>query len=1501
MLLTPMLAILALVLSAGFASAVPGGTTIGGCLYTGSGTIDYNQNGPDVTMPLITANYVGTPAIANGQVKVQNQHNGGAFVAYGTMGLMPGTFLPGPGGNCWEAVIPSTLVPGTPDVTDLVAVYSAPGHDVTSREWTWDPDGRYAVAGEFMHPTGPDAGAGGTTRVVPDTGNPILDGPLAGQTIPTSVNAIGPQNAYLPQLTVDTTGNGVADSLATGNLLHYVFYDEFANGNPNGPTIEAPIKGVEVCITHEAGIHSECRFTGDVASITTLDGVLYNAPQSNGLVYFTNIPSGVYSVVSNADAVTRLPDNGQLHLDDATRATRTPMWYQTFTEAGGHAWDAFIRPGDPGTMGGGYLTFHAFFENLGSDAGGLPGFAGIITGSIMDADAPEPLPQLNGGRVPPTNARYEDGTPWDINTNIGNCDPLLETCIPNPGPSNQDIVMNGAVPDVVLALYSTGDFPTLVATTEASNPTEFNSPTGADFAFTNVNPGQYEMFIFDEPLKNVPETGIGVTVTALTETNMGNVLMPRFGSRLTGFVLNGSVPVVNARVKTTVAQGDVSWDVPTNGNGYFLNDFMGETMQLASTYVDIITGDTIRGKIITENFQQMQCGGPIVCDKLDPNQASGMLITPTVPPVQGVITTATHNAMNRQVGWGTFNYFLDIQVENIPAGEGYVIGNVFNDNLNVADRIGNNVWDEATEALRQGVTVNLVDAAGAVAATAVTGVTNKSEAQMLGWVKPGSIPVVAAEIGAVIAGPITCATCVQTAGTPAPMPGFYEFRGVTPGTYRLEMVAEPGFTTPYGKFFTSLNGNGIGLNVVNADGTPYTATVRDEDILFYDGTNYHMFFDGSLAGLPGNADIDALHVVDEDTFYVSFAGATTLQTTAIPAGVTSLAFVADDEDVVLYNAGDWSLYFDGGLNSLADNNGEDLSSLAILDDGRMVFSVRGSANANNATTNANPLPVNPAGIWTGINPRPQDEDLLVFDPATGYFDLYFDGSDIALHNGPDQLTGGTNNLDNNNEDVWGTAIAPNGDIYLTTAYTKVNGVFVNDYATNALTGTGYDVFACRGAVTGRVSSCLTQETFYTGSALNGFSDVNHETLDAVSLYGLGLGDDVVVLAGTASRVDLATSTINTAGGRLSGVPLAGELEGGIFQGTGVLDPNLTSNWFDESIAMNGAAMGMYDSNGYFLGVFFNGDPWCNWLNDGNATYPCSTTHPDFLSQSAESERRFAPGVQRTIGNDPAFAVSNVPAYLGGPLLDSWFNTFESMELNFGFGQNTLLPETAWTPLVAATIIEPVAICANVIAGTAFDNGDGTWAATAEITAIIAGGLPVPGADIQGAWNPSGGGAVDNCTTSVGAPYSCLTSVGTVTPAGAPETVFTVADVTGPTGVGWEGFTWVYDPAMAGCNDAVTVLTPLTGGGGGAVVATPLASVNLGEKWEAVLSITGTAANTDWSIDGSEVQTTGIPAQVNWVIETGACSVPYSVNAGFLTGTIHAPAGFVGNTGVCPGP
>lgn len=131
----------------------------------------------------------------------------------------------------------------------------------------------------------------------------------------------------------------------------------------------------------------------------------------------------------------------------------------------------------------------------------------------------------------------------------------------------------------------------------------------------------------------------------------------------------------------------------------------------------------------------------------------------------------------------------------------------------------------------------------------------------------------------------------------------------------------------YWYFSTVGSGNG---NSVSAVAGPYD----DADIYGWNGAASERLFDAvSDLNLPVNADIDGLAVIDQDTFYLSFnrnAG------TAVP----TLAQV-QDEDVVLYEAGNWSLFFDGSACELDADSGYDLDAIDVRDD-TLYFSIDGN-------------------------------------------------------------------------------------------------------------------------------------------------------------------------------------------------------------------------------------------------------------------------------------------------------------------------------------------------------------------------------------------------------------------------------------------------------------------------------------------------------------------------------------------------------------------------------
>ncbi len=118
------------------------------------------------------------------------------------------------------------------------------------------------------------------------------------------------------------------------------------------------------------------------------------------------------------------------------------------------------------------------------------------------------------------------------------------------------------------------------------------------------------------------------------------------------------------------------------------------------------------------------------------------------------------------------------------------------------------------------------------------------------------------------------------------------------------------------------------------------------------------------------ANVDGLQMVDADTFYVSFSN-----TTRTVTGVGTV----EDVDVVLYDNGVWSLYFDGSAQGLAAGTGADLDAISVSG-GILYFSTLGNVNVG--------------GLGAA-----DDADIYSWDGAS--FARVFDASANSLPNNAD--------------------------------------------------------------------------------------------------------------------------------------------------------------------------------------------------------------------------------------------------------------------------------------------------------------------------------------------------------------------------------------------------------------------------------------------------------------------------------------------------------------------
>ena len=134
------------------------------------------------------------------------------------------------------------------------------------------------------------------------------------------------------------------------------------------------------------------------------------------------------------------------------------------------------------------------------------------------------------------------------------------------------------------------------------------------------------------------------------------------------------------------------------------------------------------------------------------------------------------------------------------------------------------------------------------------------------------------------------------------------------------------------------NGNGplVFSTLGNANPDGVTGTGDDADLYSFDGTTTTRELDVTAlpvgSRLPLSANIDAYDRVDATHFYASFA-----DNTSVPGLGT-----VQDEDVVLYNNGIWTVWFDGtsrGLTSAA----QDIDAISVAGN-TLYFSTAGNTN-----------------------------------------------------------------------------------------------------------------------------------------------------------------------------------------------------------------------------------------------------------------------------------------------------------------------------------------------------------------------------------------------------------------------------------------------------------------------------------------------------------------------------------------------------------------------------
>jgi hypothetical protein len=231
--------------------------------------------------------------------------------------------------------------------------------------------------------------------------------------------------------------------------------------------------------------------------------------------------------------------------------------------------------------------------------------------------------------------------------------------------------------------------------------------------------------------------------------------------------------------------------------------------------------------------------------------------------------------------------------------------------------------------------------------------------------------------------------------------------------------------------------------------------VANNDIIYYDGTAWSMYFDGSDVGL--SVPVTAFTVLDSQSILLSLGKAVNLA----PIGRVEVQDVVKFTGTLGENtSGSFSLFLDGsdvGLNKAQEN----ITALAFLPNsglGQLVVGTKGAASV--------------PGLTTAV------EDLMIFTPTSfgantaGSWAMYLDGSDVGL-------TGQAR--------VDAVAVGLNGNLYLST---------IGLFNLGVVSGDNEDVFICTSFVPGTNTSCVFSPNLYFDGSLWGLAGDN---VDSISL------------------------------------------------------------------------------------------------------------------------------------------------------------------------------------------------------------------------------------------------------------------------------------------------------------------------------------------------------------------------------------------------------------------
>jgi hypothetical protein len=332
----------------------------------------------------------------------------------------------------------------------------------------------------------------------------------------------------------------------------------------------------------------------------------------------------------------------------------------------------------------------------------------------------------------------------------------------------------------------------------------------------------------------------------------------------------------------------------------------------------------------------------------------------------------------------------------------------------------------------------------------------------------------------------------RTAGTVYPdkdLPAPDDIEGVTDcnPTAPPPPTVDPVPTAPPAAIYLSSSDN---ESVEGANGVE--VHYRDEDILRcvphpvpgnpYD-CEWTTFFDGSDVGLA-SADLEDFEfLVEAGQPYPSIIF-TLNKTFSIPnIGCSPSPLKVDDSDIVKFvpssigsnTAGCFSLYLKGADVGLT-KGGEDIDALGFAPDGRLLISTIGSAKVPG-----------PAG-----DIHAKDEDLLAYDLVKKEWSFYFDGSDIKLTRGGEDIAAvWVDNGDN-----------PGGPPRDQNHYFSTKEDF-DAKSVNSISGENDEIFGCSPLKLGDKTECFLYDFFKEiGADDQNLDDIDGIYVDFLAPYPL---------------------------------------------------------------------------------------------------------------------------------------------------------------------------------------------------------------------------------------------------------------------------------------------------------------------------------------------------------------------------------------------------------------